>query len=700
MPFILAICLLFPTLVFYFQVARIPEELYASHMITEDAFYYLVPAKNFVHSFVFSLDGRNATNGFQPLWMGAAVAIMAMLSDRLAEMRALSAGGFLLVLTSAIYYMRVCPRNWAYRSVFLGLLLFSPLFFYWNTGMESGIAAASLVGLLAFTYAIESEFPSEKQMLMLGGLLSCAVLSRLDYALLLPLFALALGSAAFSPAALELPVRTRLWRLSLPLVVPSACLGLYVLGNLVFFGSIFPASMMAKGHIERTGVPIERHFSMAVATLKPYLENLIPVVLGPQDHWEARDFNPFPAARTVGAYRGLSWGLVLLCVTGLCLRAMAGIRSMAPGRRMRLALFLFAGLQMVVYVFTYPLFASQSGYINWYYVPQVLLVIELVASVFEGVARLADAHAPHWRALRLATPAVTAAMLTLIAAIGYTHCRIVTGREDVNQWVTAARILNRHTPPGTRIAGFSVGTQAFFLDGDRVISNLDGVINSPEFVRTYLRQGAAERFLQDQKVEYLSDHLGDVGTDDVYFSNSIIHRKWLTPQTQWPSWDAGTYSIAKVDFDKPAQPLPAVPVFPVAYNAHGHKIGWAKHAATEPLVLSPNQLTEAAVSLAPIGEGYKYLKIHCEVLPVDLRPAAGDGYLYLLVSAHGYPGLIKAWLPGNRMAGGGTRHLNVFLEHTADFSELGELFILSETGRFDIKVQRCGASELPWGRRP
>ncbi|MGC4054517.1 MAG: hypothetical protein QM757_36015 [Paludibaculum sp.] len=685
---------------YYFLIARIPEEMYASQMITEDAFYYLVPAGNFVRSFVFSLDGRNATNGFQPLWMGAAVGIMALLSDRLAQMRAISAGGFLVVFVSAVVYVRTCPRSWTYKAVFLALLLFSPLFIYWNSGMESGIAAASLVGLLAFTYAVRSEFPSQKQMLVLGALLSCAALSRLDYALLLPLFALALASFAFTPQALAVPFRERWMRLALPLALPVACLGLYVLGNLVFFGSIFPASMMAKGHIERTAIPLDRHVSAALATLKPYLEHLIPVVLGPQDHWEPRPFNLFPGLRTLGAFRALSWGLVLLCVTGLCLRLAGGLRSASPGRRLRLALFLFACVQMVVYVFTYPLFAAQAGYINWYYVPQVLLVIELVASVFDGAAGLLQSHLEGRPALRFAVPAAAAAMLALIAAIGYTHCRIVAARDDVNQWITAARILNRRTPPGTRIAGFSVGTQAFFLEDGRAISNLDGVINSPAFVRTYLRDGAAERFLKDQKVEYLSDHLGDVSTEDVYFSNSIIHRKWLTPLTQWPSWDAGTYSIARIDFDREAQPLPESPVFPVAYNAHGRNIGWARHTEMEKLTLSPAALNEAAVSLAPIGQQFKYLRIHCEVEPLEQRPAEPDGYLYLLVSAHGYPGLIKSWLPGNRMGGGGIRHVNVFVEHTPAVNNLSELFILSESGRFDIRIQQCGASELPWGRRP
>ncbi len=202
-------------------------------------------------------------------------------------------------------------------------------------------------------------------------------------------------------------------------------------------------------------------------------------------------------------------------------------------------------------------------------------------------------------------------------------------------------------------------------------------------------------------MEYLSDHLGDVSTDNVYFSNSVIDHRWLTPLTQWPSWDAGTYSIARTDFSKPAQPLPESPVFPAAYNAHGPKVEWGKHAANEPLVLRPDRISEAAVSLAPIGKRFNYPKIQCDVLPADQRPSSPGGLLYLLVSAHGYPGLIKSWLPGDRLAGGGgERHINVFVEHTQAVSDLGELFILSESGRFDIAVNNCTATEMPWGRRP
>ncbi|MBI5641337.1 MAG: hypothetical protein HZA17_13025 [Nitrospirae bacterium] len=40
-----------------------------ANRFSDDAYYYIVPARNFVESGIFSFDGVNKTNGFHPLWM-------------------------------------------------------------------------------------------------------------------------------------------------------------------------------------------------------------------------------------------------------------------------------------------------------------------------------------------------------------------------------------------------------------------------------------------------------------------------------------------------------------------------------------------------------------------------------------------------------------------------------------------------------
>ncbi len=171
-------------------------------------------------------------------------------------------------------------------------------------------------------------------------------------------------------------------------------------------------------------------------------ERLRAVINGPRCIYPGSVYDPISAriAEDLGFEAGMFAGsvaslavlgapdIVVLTLSefaGLALRIRSGLRSTSPGRLFRLALFLFAGLQMVVYVFTYPLFAAQAGCINWYYVPQVILVVELVASVFDAAAAFALSTGNHWRALRPSVLSATAAALLVIAAIGYTHTVIV-----------------------------------------------------------------------------------------------------------------------------------------------------------------------------------------------------------------------------------------------------------------------------------
>jgi hypothetical protein len=50
-------------------LARLPVPEAVSHFVVEDAGYYLTTARNVVAGRGVTLDGRNATNGFHPLWL-------------------------------------------------------------------------------------------------------------------------------------------------------------------------------------------------------------------------------------------------------------------------------------------------------------------------------------------------------------------------------------------------------------------------------------------------------------------------------------------------------------------------------------------------------------------------------------------------------------------------------------------------------
>jgi hypothetical protein len=481
----------------------------------------------------------------------------------------------------------------------------------------------------------------------------------------------------------------------LPLAVPFAVLATYSLLNRLELGSFFPSSMMAKSFLN--GAALASHqVGAGVPEFIDYLAGIVPVFLGSREYWGITQHGYYSWLRTPFIYLLLTRSLWCLCWAGFLIGMAEGIRPASPGKLIRVAVYVFCLLQSLVYFVTYPFFASQSSYINWYYVPQLLLVIEGTATVFDASVARSKGRWRLRRVLAVCASAATIVAIAIVAAVGYTHARIVGSRSDVNQWVRAAKLLNAHTPPGTRAAGFSVGMQSFFLEDNRSLTNLDGVINSPGYVRTYLAAGHIQQFLKDGHIEYLSDDLGaDAGREDISFSTSVVDRHYLFPMTQWYSWNYRLYSIARFDPEGKATPEDGLKLFPAAFHAHGPAIPWEGLREPSALVLSDRAFTEGALSLASVGR-FDYLKLYCDVQPVERQPAAAAGALEMLVSANGFPGLIAMGLPGDTFVDRSVRRMYVFVRRTSEVSELRELFIRSSSHRFDFEVQSCGAVKMPW----
>ncbi|MGO9153724.1 hypothetical protein, partial [Mycobacterium sp.] len=63
-------------------LALLPMRLAISHFVTDDMFYYLTVARNVADGQTISLDGRNPTNGFHPLWLIICVGIETIFRDQ------------------------------------------------------------------------------------------------------------------------------------------------------------------------------------------------------------------------------------------------------------------------------------------------------------------------------------------------------------------------------------------------------------------------------------------------------------------------------------------------------------------------------------------------------------------------------------------------------------------------------------------
>ena len=131
---------------------RVPLDTFLGRVMVDDAFYYLVPAQNFLEGRGTSLDGMNPSNGYHPLWMLFTI-LGVWLSPAGLELYLLPAlSGVCYILGAALLAFKLFPRT----SVFAKALLFAlfcfnfSLFKIFLQGLENGLNFLLLAVLLVF----------------------------------------------------------------------------------------------------------------------------------------------------------------------------------------------------------------------------------------------------------------------------------------------------------------------------------------------------------------------------------------------------------------------------------------------------------------------------------------------------------------------------------------------------------------------
>jgi len=197
----------------------------------DDAFYYLVPAKSFVREGRFTFDGRTATNGFHPLWMGATVALVAATgADAAPETHVFALNLLENVLRGAVL-LACLVLGWRagqpLRSGYLAIAVFLlyPYYVVFEQGMETTLAV--LLYVLAL-HCVLRDWP-----VRLGLCLAALFLCRLDTAIFV-----GLPVAAWMCARGAGPLRRRMWA-AIPLV---AAVAVTSLANLASTGQTVPIS--------------------------------------------------------------------------------------------------------------------------------------------------------------------------------------------------------------------------------------------------------------------------------------------------------------------------------------------------------------------------------------------------------------------------------------------------------------------------
>lgn len=229
------VCLLVLTCFLLAAIPPVHNGAYGvSHLLQDDAYYYIVTANNFLKTGVFAFDGVNETNGFHPLWMAIVVTLFKLCGagctqeDQifLIKTTEMAVRGVAVGLCLAFYLFESKRR----RSLGLGYLgiaivLLCPAFVIFEQGMETTLAALFLILVVNASTAGAA--------VRLGVFLALLFLTRLDTAVFVA------APLLVSQVLIDRPGIRRVMAMTLPLATVFA---IYTGHNLWHTGHAVPIS--------------------------------------------------------------------------------------------------------------------------------------------------------------------------------------------------------------------------------------------------------------------------------------------------------------------------------------------------------------------------------------------------------------------------------------------------------------------------
>jgi hypothetical protein len=425
----------------------------------DDAYYYLVIARNLAAGHGPTFDGVDPTTGYQPLWQGILAAFALVVPDRAMLPVALLVGGLLalvgyLVLARTVHTVAaLTPLGFA-----VGLAIATgPLAWERTVNAMEGAAVVAAMALVAVAARRWWAAPSARAMALVGGAAGLLCLSRTSQAITIVVVPIVL-----------------LWGLHRDGRRPPLLrqLGAWVLGATVVCLPWFlwswaetgtPTSsagaMKAHWQAQATGgfpsrAGLEQTQRAAVAELWRLVSAIAPST------YDAPDI----------ARRAVELALVVLVSWGV-------VRVL---RRAPVAVIVVAPAVAVVARYGVELLWIPNLRASWYTAPLYTLTGLGVGVVVSWAIRRWSLHATSGPMGALPRPVLVGAQVVLgvvlVVAAGRQATRIPPTWGEAN-WEAAQQL--RSYPPDTRIGSYDTGSLGFVRPG---VVNLDGLVRGPDYV--------------------------------------------------------------------------------------------------------------------------------------------------------------------------------------------------------------------------
>ncbi|MHC4845213.1 MAG: hypothetical protein ACYTCU_03525 [Planctomycetota bacterium] len=485
----------------------------------DDAFYYFKLAINFPTYGFWTFDGINPSNGVQPLW-GMLLTAVAVVLDWVGVTDVHVIARLFVLLTGLVHFAS-CMLLFHLLARFVslgagiaaaGAFLF-PLGIVWTRvwGMENSLYSLILLATVLHYLGRFREQGTARAAAWLGALLGLLTLARLNAGFLIPTMLLFYLCGRWHGS-----LGTRLKRCVVIGAVASALIVPWLVYNLVHTGHLLPVSGGAKQvrtalFMQEQG--IESVFSAQyLSAVSNWLDGPIQWFVGSR----ALDGTWLAGGRAI---LGEDKGDYTLILQILCVVLLAPLLTLRVGgwlrelRAMlsRLApfafLLVFAVFNIVLALFMFPSEITYSV-VRWWLIEGEIVITSLMAVlVATSLGFMGAAWVPRRAALGLAT-----AWIALLVA--FHGARMVEfywdGEGDFPDWNVStnderyqAGIWIRDNLPDDAVVGsWNAGVIGYY--SDRHVVNLDGLINSWEFV-PYLESGRLADYILEEGIEYLTD---------------------------------------------------------------------------------------------------------------------------------------------------------------------------------------------------
>lgn len=487
------------------------EYYVADWFSTDDAFYYFKIAENISAGNGSTFDGISVVNGYHPLWLIILIPIFTLIKiDIFLPLRIVILTQLLFSIgTIVLFYRYLCLRISIYSSFLISLIwiLFYPIFSITTNGTEAAINAFAITWFwIVFSRNTDSleQIRDIKSIIQIGFVAVIVLLSRLDNIFFLVIFGIWLGIKyilmsewKFSPS-----IRKRFILTEIAYVAPmTITLGVYLTWNRFIVGTMMPISGQIKKY---WGTLPKTTYGTSVSGIGEFLgEFFSPSTdLGPWSLILKPFFSSLNSFEAYYFYGTKSIFIGTVIVVGLIF--LIGILVGKQDKFILNKITEFSIIPLLLGSLVHISYYKINGYLaprSWYWIYESFFIVLILAIIFELVNRLLSQKESIYIHVLVISLLIFGSYQVLAPHISQIIKMIKYPTEQEHSYLSISRWLEENSDSNSIIGMTGAGSTAYFIN-DRIIMNLDGLVNGVDYFN-HLKNNSALEYLENNNVSYI-----------------------------------------------------------------------------------------------------------------------------------------------------------------------------------------------------